>query len=437
MLDLSRDRLTSQPVATDRDSGPASNVGKSIVNPELPHGRCHVQIDPLSDWPVLAEAWQELESRSRGSFFNSWSWISAWLDGVPSHVPLMVYSIWSGKLLVGLAIAGQSVIRRAGWIQSRSLQLHETGNDLYDELTVEHNAPLIDHRFEAAATDAWCERLLNPTDQWDEFLLSAIDADSRLARQLQQHARRPQAGSAGKGRPAVSYRILRERPDYQVDLEQLRQSGQEYLSQLSKGTRSQLRRSIRMYEQSYGPIEVRKPDSLPETLRQFEELAAVHTRHWQSKGWPGAFAEECWKQFHRRLIERAFARQEVQLLRITAGETLLGYLYNFAYRGTASCYQAGMVYSTDNRMRPGLVCHAAAIEWNLQRGMWTYDFLGGEHRYKSQLANRTQRLCWLKLQQPRWRFQIEDCLRKGRDWLRGWRSPVPAVGTGNSSDAAD
>ena len=73
------------------------------------------------------------------------------------------------------------------------------------------------------------------------------------------------------------------------------------------------------------------------------------------------------------------------MLRIHAGDREIGYLYNFAADGWVMAYQAGLTPPPDNRWKPGLVCHAAAIAFCLERGDRIYDFLAGPARYKSSL----------------------------------------------------
>jgi len=53
-------------------------------------------------------------------------------------------------------------------------------------------------------------------------------------------------------------------------------------------------------------------------------------------------------------------------------------------------YQTGLVLETDARLKPGLVCHALAIEHARAAGADTYDFLAGAQRYKTTLVPRGQ-----------------------------------------------
>ena len=60
------------------------------------------------------------------------------------------------------------------------------------------------------------------------------------------------------------------------------------------------------------------------------------------------------------------------------GDRVAGYLYNFVHRGWVAAYQSGFDFGDDaDRLRPGLVSHALAIEHYRRAGVRVYDFLGG------------------------------------------------------------
>ena len=106
--------------------------------------------------------------------------------------------------------------------------------------------------------------------------------------------------------------------------------------------------------------------------------------------------------FHRDLLARALPRGEAELLRVAAGEAVIGYLYNFRHRGRVLAYQSGFDYATaPPHVKPGLTCHHAAIALARREGMAAYDFLAGGDRYKTSLANAATTLHWLEVA-PRW-----------------------------------
>jgi CelD/BcsL family acetyltransferase involved in cellulose biosynthesis len=105
-------------------------------------------------------------------------------------------------------------------------------------------------------------------------------------------------------------------------------------------------------------------------------------------------------------------------MEIRAGSGLIGILYNFVYRSTVSFYQSAFVYEDDNRLKPGYVAHALAIEAALRDGFDTYDFLAADNpsgsRYKQSMSTRTGRLAWAVLRRKTIPLMVVDGLRKAR-----------------------
>ena len=116
------------------------------------------------------------------------------------------------------------------------------------------------------------------------------------------------------------------------------------------------------------------------------------------------------ESFHRDLISRRFRAGEIQLLRVLAGEKRIGCLYNFVKDGHVYAYQSGFDYGTDSRLKPGLVSHCLAINFNLAKGAQIYDFMAGDSRYKKSLGTDFVEMSWLVLQRPIRRLRFENAL---------------------------
>jgi len=133
----------------------------------------------------------------------------------------------------------------------------------------------------------------------------------------------------------------------------------------------------------------------------------LHQRRWSSRGVNSAFLNDAAIRFHQQLLDSSAGDGEphmdsfhVDLLRIRAGKQTLGVLYMLLYAGRANLYQCGLSYDdndSDNKLAPGLLSHALAIEHYLQRGFAEYDFLAGEEksiRYKTTLGAQSRSLVW-------------------------------------------
>lgn len=354
-----------------------------------------IEIDDLDE---LGSLWTDLQQRSRHSFFTSWGWLRCWLENLPQGVRPHALIAETPDGVVGLGLLNRHRRWRTKVVAATGLFLNETGDELLDQLTVEHNGLLADSGRAAEVHRVCLEFLLEQVADWDELYFGGVDVGGCLSQLLDA--------------PPVNIRrrVIKDCGCATVNLDELRATGADYFEKLSGNTRQKLRRSIRLYEAD-GHLKLDCADSLADANRFFDELRRLHQDHWNSKGQPGAFGHEFCDRFHRKLIADRWPHGEIQLLRIRTDAGAVGYLYNFVYGGRVSCYQSGFTYDVDPKRKPGLVSHVLAVQYNLERGAAVYDFLGGDSRYKQSLCTDTEALRWYVWQRPRWRFRVEDALR--------------------------
>ncbi|MEX8506427.1 GNAT family N-acetyltransferase [Leptothrix ochracea] len=354
----------------------------------------------LGPMPALAELeaeWQALEVFAEPSFFTSWSWIGCWLALLPANVkPQWLRARQSGRT-VGLALLVRRTRQRFGLPFCDSWHLHETGDPDYDILTIEHNGFLLDTVLADVVREAMLVHWVKHTSGASELLLPG-QAGSGLSEQTL---------------PAL-YRGNRTRTSYGVNLEAVRERQGDYLALLSSNTRSQIRRSIKEY-QTIGPLVVHEAQDVAQAHHFLSRLAEMHQQHWVERGEPGAFSNPFFKRFHERLIEENLPRGQIQILRISAGEQDMAYLYSFVKSGRIYFYQSGFDYRLiEKHGRPGLVAHALAVQHNAALGHMVYDFMAGDSRYKLNLATINEPMTWSTLRKPAWRFRMEHALREWR-----------------------
>ncbi len=319
-----------------------------------------IHLTPVTDFAALGTQWRALEQRSDPSFFQSWTWLGC-LAEERFDRPMLLEARADG-CAVALALFN----RRRG-----RLFLGETGDRDWDSLFIEHNGILV-ARDHAGLVDA-CAGYLAAR----RMVLSGVgDAHLAAARSLPGQAYERQTRRA----PFVDFAALPPAP---------------YTDSLSANTRYQLRRSDRRYA-AHGALGIERARTEAEARAFLAALAGLHQRTWEERGQPGAFASPAFARFHHALIERGFAAGETDLLRITSGSSVVGYLYNFVHRGQVSAYQSGFDYTgAQPHEKPGLTCHRLAIELYRALGMTRYDFLAGDDRYKASLANASTTLHWL------------------------------------------
>ncbi len=149
-------------------------------------------------------------------------------------------------------------------------------------------------------------------------------------------------------------------------------------------------------------------------MAYFDALKALHLRHWQSRHQRGAFAHPFDERFHRALIAPASRTAASRLVRIAAGDFVIGYVYNFLHCGHVYSYQTGFAYEADPRLKPGLVSHCLCIERHRRDGARVYDFMAGDQRYKRNLGSAGPVLVDLVLQRPAPMLLAEGALRRLR-----------------------
>lgn len=297
-----------------------------------------------------------------------------------------------------LAVLGQRVVVRHRVLRVRQWLLNETGDGQFDRIALEYNG------FACPGNDtATAEVILS-------WLMQNLSAADEL---VIRNATAATAAALDKAAAATRWRVraINDAPAAVLDLEEVRARGGDFLETLGKNTRAAIRRANRLYA-SKGPIRVRPARSVAEALSWFETMAALHAASWQGRTAHHAFTNPHFRPFHRALIERALPHGHADLLRIAAGEDDIGYLYNFAADGWVMAYQSGLTRPPDNRWKPGLVSHAAAIAFCLERGDRWYDFLAGPARYKTSLANREIPMKSLVAFAPRWDLRLEDAARR-------------------------
>lgn len=360
-----------------------------------------VEFVEATDLRLVESLWTDLEGRSDLSFFQSWGWIGCWLRMLPErHQALMV--VREAEKVVGLALLGRRRVVRHRLIASNCYYLHETGDPHYDSLTVEYNGILAARGQLAGIVDACVGALVRRrSDGWDELVMGGID---------QSHL---EALVSASRKHRLANRVLYDKRCYSVDLDSIRKSG-DYLDAISANSRYQIRRAMRLY-QGDGAIAFENARSADEAAIFLDGLKECHQRYWTQRGKPGSFANPFFERFHRQLIRERFAAGEIQLARIRTPNAVIGYLYNFVFRGTAYAYQSGFQYDTDNKRKPGLVSHYLAIGHHLRSGAHIYDFMSGEGQYKDSLSTNTGSLVWAVSQREQLKFHLENSL--GR-WKR-------------------
>ncbi|MCI4590367.1 GNAT family N-acetyltransferase [Sphingobium sp. BYY-5] len=337
------------------------------------------------DRAALAPRWRALEARSDGSFFLGWTWLDAWLDNYAIQPELLAVTDGEGRD-VALALVGHAMRRRLlGPVAT--LSLNQMGDRAVDRPYVEYNG------------------LLAETDRQIEASVAAIDA---LARRPDWRVLRLSGIAPGApllDLPGRRHSCIDASPVYQVDLDAVRAADGDYLSLLSANSRSQIRRAIKDRGGVLPEVTTGTPMNIAPWI---EEMAALNRGRHADNAWDDAG----FRRFVATLAARGLPGGQIELLRFTDGGEVVGLLVNFVHRGVAMNYQSAFTEPRGTKDKPGLLCHAAAVDRYAGRGLRRYSFLAGKDRYKQSLATCEERLEWWVIERFTPRLEAEALLRR-------------------------
>jgi len=323
---------------------------------------------------ALARLWIDATAVRSTPFFLGWTWISAWLAATGAAPLLLRGRRDDGAMVVGLLSAARG---RDG---ARVFALNEAGDPARDTPFIERNGlagldPSDLRAIAALARFFVGARHAGALAGWDEIRLSGVPRgwmDCFAAAGLHVELRAADTTQA-------------------VDLSALRGQG-DPLAAMRANTRQQIRRARRLYA-ALGEVVLERMEG----DAALGDLVALHQARWTGRGAAGAFASPVFAAFVRELLARGGPIGAVELLRARAGRHCFAMLLNLVANGVVSNYVSGVAPVADNRLKPGLLAHALAIERALAAGHRSYDLLAGASRYKQSLAAPGDRLVWLSL----------------------------------------
>lgn len=333
-------------------------------------------IEAIESAEALEHRWRTLERASPSRVFLGWSWTAAWLAATGAR-PL-VLRVQNAGSDAGLALLCEA----RGALGARVIALNEPGSADLDVGYIEYNGLLgcrdDPEAIDAAARFLMASRRSGPIAGWDELRLSGV----------------PRHWASSFAAAGAWVTIRSEQRSFAVDLGQLRAKGGDPLAGMNANTRQQIRRARRLYA-GRGTVGIAAIVGDAARKAAVDELAALHQARWEAKGAPGSFASPVFRRLVTELIERAGPDGGVEVLRAFAGDHTIGLLLNLVYDGEVANYLGAFQPEDDNRLKPGLVAHALAIEHHMTAGSRIYDLLAGEARYKASLATPREEMVWL------------------------------------------
>ena len=361
-----------------------------------------IEVSSLQGSQTLKADWQFLEHQAECSPFISWAWIEPWLEEVAlNNFEALLIKVTENNKLVALGLLHYGLETRRKLFRRTILFLNEM--PLADNnMVIEYNGLLVKKGYEERAWEIFIQKLLE-VPKWDEVHLNALSAP--VTAQVKTVLGRF-SNSYTHNQAAVHEIFLADFSQYQnwFDVEK---------KLLSKNKRAQINRSIRAFESKYsGVIVCKSATNAEQALRYFSSLEKSHTTYWAGKGKEGAFGNKKWVAFNKKIIEKNIENGVVQLYCISVADHVIGYLYNFCWKGVVYNIQSGFCYEDDNKLKPGYVSHWLVMAEYFKRDALEYNFLAGSTHYKKSLSNREEHMESLVVRKcsDKRKFLLEDTL---------------------------
>jgi CelD/BcsL family acetyltransferase involved in cellulose biosynthesis len=330
------------------------------------------------------------EHANTGNLFLSPFWLLTWLETLDSLPFLLICQ--RDRKVIGFGFWGKQTD-----LLGNTFYLNQTGEHSSDQVWTEHNNLICQQNEREAVVEAMLQTLFalpktnklvirnTCSDCWPNSLKLACQTDA-------------------------------ENSAY-VDL-----TKEDYLTSLSKNSRSAIKRSNKLIQSSLGAITVNKVDVTSEPSIM-NELADIHIQRWGDSEFGSGFSNPKFVAFHAQLLKSNALlpdpkndeeyEHQAELLKVTAGDTCLGYLYMLKQNQHVLFYLSAISYSSeDNKIKPGMSMHFAAIEYYNKRGFTRYDFLAGAARYKEQMSNAHYPVYQIELYAPTLKNRVYRWLKR-------------------------
>lgn len=164
-----------------------------------------------------------------------------------------------------------------------------------------------------------------------------------------------------------------------------------YRAKTSSKKRSLHRRRRRQLA-GLGTLEVSVARTQDELEPALEEAFALHARRWEGRPDGSGFASAAGRRFQRAALGRLAAIDVARIVTLRVAGRPVAFHYYFALEGRMYVHRLAFD-PTLARFSPGLVNTLDAIEAAAGEGLRRVEFLGGDERYKLELADRFEPLC--------------------------------------------
>jgi len=325
----------------------------------------------MSNKRDVSVKWQDLEERAESNVFLSWSWIGNWLETIKGKV-FLIEAVVNGKI-VGLGFFVEKSRKIFGLFPIKQWHLHRTGNTQEDQIWIEHNDFLLDKNISNTVREEMVKSICNFKPSLQEVIIGLSTNDVILSFTRPFDNKFFQLRSWGE---TLAYRV---------------ESQGTYLSEvLSKNSRSQIVRSEKLLSK-LGNLDFYVLTQAEDVQLALEDISKIHIERWQNTIQGSGFTNSSFNHFHSLMITDN-RNNIAQVSVLSLNKRPIGYLLNYIYKGKAYFYLSALTTFDEKKIKVGLTLHTKAIQHYIDNGIFSYDFLGGDARYKKSLSNKQYEL---------------------------------------------
>lgn len=354
-------------------------------------------------WSVeyIKSHWKKLEKEADISFFQSWPWMDAWITVSKTHIRPLIFKV-KGKI-VGISFVGQGKTKDLRIFKFKTIFPWGTGYEGIDVCAPEYNTPITISGYEKIVRKTMVEFLIKDK-RFEKF--SRIDFHRVPENEYKDYII-----------DGISCDIYKYEESAEVDLKSLRDKNDSLNSIISKGAMTQIKKSIKLYEEKFGKIRYEVADNTTKAHNWFVELGKLNQKRFNKKGQKGVWDYPKLLQMQRALLDRYFSKGCTEVVRVCAGNKVVGYLYNFIFRDRIYFYMGGFVFEDDNKFKPGLMTHYYAILHHLENGRECYDFMAGNQSYKRRLGGDAPKMLSFTLTKKSIKYSISKRIESIRNFF--------------------
>jgi CelD/BcsL family acetyltransferase involved in cellulose biosynthesis len=343
-----------------------------------------ISVELVTTWNDLLRLEQPWNALAGGMPLRSWDWLATWWKHYGSVArrdadqsedrlterQLRVMAVYRDEMSSTSGVKRyRKLVGIVPWYLDRTIV---KGNVLRwlgsGEVCTDHLSLVCESQSREDVAVAVAEVLTTTCDDWDRLELNAVDADDAPVGLL--IAALKDRGCVVSRYPADAYWAL-----------ELPASWDDYLTTLSKSHRKQLRRLEREVLES-DRVRWHLVRSEEELADGWEVLVDLHQRRRRSLGEPGCFASRVFHDFHRELVGRLLARNQLRMSWLELDGSPAAAEYHFTDGTTTYAYQGG-VDPDQLGAEPGRLSTISCLQAAISDGQQRMDFMRGDEPYKA------------------------------------------------------